>query len=260
MRIVSELFLQMRISGTSFQPKLPSSNLINMGVYVFNLRILNEALLEDHERKESSHDFGKDVLPRLVEKGARVYAFPYTGYWMDVGTVNSYWQAHMDQLLEKPPLDMNDRSWIIHTRTEERPPSWISKGAIVSNSMITDGCVIHSGAHIECSVLSPGVVVNQGAMVRESVLLTDTKVESNATIERTIIDKRVFIGENAHIGGYVQGLEPLITMIGKNSQVPAGYRIEPGAAIATDVIPTDYPGDLIRSNDYIQTKRLAYEV
>jgi glucose-1-phosphate adenylyltransferase len=249
-----------RVTSFLEKPEHPPSNIINMGVYVFNLEILNQSLLEDHARQESTHDFGKDILPRLVANGARIFAFPYTGYWMDVGTVSSYWQANMDQLTEKPPLDMNDRSWIVHTRTEERPPVWISKGAVVSNSMITDGCVIHPGAHIECSVLSPGVVVKQGSIVRESVLLTDTVIERGATIERTIIDKRVLIGENTRIGGYISGPEPTITMIGKNSQVPAVYKIEPGAAIATDVIPSDYPSDIIRSDDYIQTKRLAYEV
>jgi glucose-1-phosphate adenylyltransferase len=242
------------------KPDPPPSNLINMGVYVFNLGILNQSLLVDHARQESSHDFGKDVLPLLVAEGARVFAFPYTGYWMDVGTVSSYWQAHMDQLTERPPLDMNDRSWIVHTRTEERPPVWIANGAVVSNSMITDGCVIHPGAHIECSVLSPGVVIKEGAIVRESVLLTDSVVEKGASIERTIIDKRVHIGENTIIGGYTPGPEPLVAMIGKNSQVPDGYKIEPGAAIATDVIASDYPSEIIRGDDYIQTKRLAYEV
>jgi glucose-1-phosphate adenylyltransferase len=249
-----------RVTTFLEKPKDPPSNLINMGVYVFNLGILNQSLLEDHTRQESSHDFGKDILPRLVAKGARIFAFPYTGYWMDVGTVSSYWQAHMDQLSEKPPIDLNDRSWIVHTRTEERPPAWISKGAVVANSMITDGCVIHKGAHIECSVLSPGVIVEQGAIVRESVLLTDTIVGRGATIERTIIDKQVIIGENSEIGGYRLGPEPIITMIGKNSQVPDRHKVESGAVIATDVIPSDYPSDITRSDDYIQTKRLAYEV
>jgi len=249
-----------RVTSFLEKPENPPSNLINMGVYVFNLGVLNQSLLEDHARQESSHDFGKDILPRLVAEGARIFAFPYTGYWMDVGTVSSYWQAQMDQLSEKPPLDLNDRSWIIHTRTEERPPVWISNGAVISNSMLTDGCIIHSGAHIDNSVLSPGVIVNPGAIVRESVLLTDTVVDRGATIERTIIDKRVIIGGNSRIGGYSTEPEPTITMIGKNSQVPDGYKVEPGAVIATDVIPSDYPSDIIRCDDYIQTKRLAYEV
>lgn len=247
---------------TSFleKPDQPPSNLVNMGVYIFNLEILNKTLLEDHDRTDSSHDFGKDILPRLVDSGARVFAFPYSGYWMDVGTVGSYWQAHMDQLSEKSTLDMNDRSWIIHTRTEERPPVWFSRGSIVSNSMVTDGCIIHSGAHIESSVLSPGVVVKQGAIIRESVLLTDTVVENGASIERTIIDKRVHIGKNSIVGGYLPKVEPVVTMIGKNSCVPEDFTIEPGAEIATDVIPDDYPSNIIRSNNRIHTKRLAYEV
>ncbi len=104
------------------KPKNPSSDLINMGVYLFNRDLLDVVLWEDHQRENSSHDFGKDILPRLIESKARVFAFPYTGYWMDVGTINSYWQAHMDLLSPNPMLKLYDRSWIIHTRTEERPP------------------------------------------------------------------------------------------------------------------------------------------
>ena len=242
------------------KPQQPHANMANMGVYVFKTNILDEILLEDHDKSSSSHDFGKDIIPALIAKGARVNAYPYTGYWVDVGTVASYWQAHMDQLRDNPPFDLNDRSWIIHTRTEERPPMWIAKGARVETSMITDGCVIRSDVLVENSILSPGVCVNPGATIRESILLTDTVVESGAVIERAIIDKRVRIGANAHIGGIIQAPEPIITMIGKNSIVPTDFIIEPGAIIGTDVIESDYHANIIRSEDYIQTKRQAHEV
>ncbi len=249
-----------RITSFVEKPAEPPSDLVNMGVYLFNLPVLNQALLEDHHRTNSSHDFGKDILPSLIAAGARVFAYPYTGYWVDVGTVSSYWQAHMDQLAENPPFDLNDRSWIIHTRTEERPPVWVAKGAIIEDSMICDGCEIYPGARVERSILSPGVRVHAGAVVSQSVLLTDAVIESNATVVRTIIDKRVHVEEDARVGGVSDGEELLISMIGKNSVVPAGYVVEPGAVIATDVIASDYPSRIIRSDDYIQTKRLAYEV
>jgi glucose-1-phosphate adenylyltransferase len=192
---------------TSFveKPAEPLSNRVNMGVYLFNTDVLDRALWEDHQYKGSSHDFGKDILPRLVAKGEQVFGFPYTGYWVDVGTVNSYWQAHMDQLEDKPPFDLSNRSWIIHTRTEERPPVWIARGANVENSMICDGCEIAPGAHIERSVLSPGVRVQEGATIRESIILTDTTVEAGAAIERAIVDKRVRIGKNRRAGGDLHG-------------------------------------------------------
>ena len=117
-----------RVTSFVEKPAQPPSTLANMGVYLFNTDVLSAALLEDHEKPNSSHDFGKDILPGLIHAGERVFAYPYTGYWMDVGTALSYWQAHMDQLEDKPPFDLNDRSWIIHTRTEERPASLVGAG------------------------------------------------------------------------------------------------------------------------------------
>ena len=249
-----------RVTDFEEKPQQPKSDLVNMGVYLFNIELLDKILWEDRMQKESSHDFGKDILPRLVAEGSRVHAFPYSGYWVDVGTVDSYWKAHMDLLAEPAPIDLNDRSWVIHTRTEERPPVRISSGAQVSDSMITDGCVLSSDTIVERSVLSPGVRVMSGAVVRESVILTNAVIQPGAKVERSIIDKRVNIGENAVVGGIDLTGDPAITMIGKNSQLPEKLKVEPGAVIATDVIPSDLSSNLIRSGDYIQTKRLAYEV
>jgi glucose-1-phosphate adenylyltransferase len=247
---------------TSFveKPAQPPSTLANMGVYIFNLDVLDKLLWEDHQNEDSSHDFGKDILPAMIASGKRVFAYPYTGYWVDVGTISAYWQAHMDLLTDPPSIDLNDRSWIIHTRTEERPPVRIARGATIIDSMITDGCVISTGATIERSVLSPGVQVKSGVVIRDSVILTDAVVESGAVVERAIIDKRTLIQENARVGAMEPGPEPAIAMVGKNSIVPPGIVIEAGALIATDVIADDYPGTVIRKNAYIQTKRLPYEV
>ncbi len=242
------------------KPKHPPSNMINMGVYLFNLEVLDEALWEDHQRVDSTHDFGKDILPSLLSGGYRVYGFPYTGYWVDVGTIESYWQAHMDLLNTPPSIDLNDRSWVIHTRTEERPPVRLARGSIVCDSMIADGCVIEAGAYIERSVLSPGVKVMSGAKIRESIILTDTIIGENVSIYRSIIDKRVVIEENCLIGESTkEGLLSLCT-IGKNSHLPANTIVEAGAVIATDVVPSDFPSRCIQSGAYIQTNRKPYEV
>jgi glucose-1-phosphate adenylyltransferase len=249
-----------RVTSFVEKPMQPPSNLANMGVYLFNTDILNQYLLEDHSLPNSSHDFGKDILPKMVADGARVFAYPYSGYWMDVGTASSYWKAHMDHLDDKPPFDLNDRSWIIHTRTEERPPVWIARGAIIENSLICDGCEIAASARIIRSVLSPGVLVRPGAVIKESILLTDTQIDSEALVERAIIDKRVHIYSHARIGGSLDTAEPILTMIGKNSQVPPNFIVEPGAVIGTDVVESDYPATVVRGDDYILTKRLAHEV
>ena len=242
------------------KPERPPSNLVNMGVYLFNIELLDQVLWEDHSRHESSHDFGKDILPRLVAGGnTKVCAFPYSGYWVDVGTVESYWKAHMDLLTDPPVLDLNDRSWIIHTRTEEQPPVRIARDAKVVDSMITDGCILGSGALVERSILSPGVRLLPGAVVRESVILTDSEIGSGSIIERCIIDKQVRVEGNCQVGK-IEGKEVFrLTMVGKNSHLPANLIVQPGAVIATDVIPSDFRTNLIRHDEYIQTKRYPYE-
>ena len=144
----------LRVNFLRRKTQQPPSNLANMGVYLFKTDVLNHYLLEDHNLPNSSHDFGRDILPKMVADGARVFAYPYTGYWMDVGTASSYWKAHMDHLEDKPPFDLNDRSWIIHTRTEERPPVWIARGATIENSLICDGCEIDRNCqdHPQCAL------------------------------------------------------------------------------------------------------------
>lgn len=249
-----------RVTSFVEKPDNPPSSLANMGVYLFDTNVLNRILWEDHERPDSSHDFGKNIIPALIQQGEPVFAFPYTGYWVDVGTVDSYWKAHMDLLVEKPPIDLNDRSWIIHTRTEERPPVRILRGAEAMDSMITDGCVIYPGARVERSVLGPGVQVGAGAVIRESIVLTDCIIEENAVIEHCIIDKRVHIGNGAQIGKIVSADQPVITTVGKNSKITPGLIIEPGAIIGTDVFPDDFTSDIVRGDQYIETQRLAYEV
>lgn len=242
------------------KPKDPPSDLANMGVYLFNREVLDKALWEDHTRTDSSHDFGKDILPRLVAQGRRVFAYPYEDYWVDVGTIESYWQAHMDLLDEPPLLNLNDRSWIIHTRTEERPPVRIAHGASVKDSLICDGCIIGSGAIVEKSIISPGVTIAPGAIVRQSIVQTDTVIETGAIVERAILDKRVRLEKDVRIGRLSYEGANAIPMVGKNSILPAGLVVEPGAVIATDVIASDFIHKVVRSSEFIQTRRLPNEL
>jgi glucose-1-phosphate adenylyltransferase len=249
-----------RVKSFIEKPKNPHSDLINMGVYLFNRELLDRALWEDHLREDSTHDFGREILPSLVKSKHKVIAFPFTGYWMDVGTILSYWQAHMDMLAPNPRLKLYDRSWVIHTRTEERPPVRIPQNACVFASMISDGCYIQENAHIESSVLSPGVVVRPGAVVRESIILTDTIIESGAVIERAILDKRVHVEQNARVGGGIANPNIQLAVVGKNSLIPKGTIVEPGATISTDVVASDYPSLVIRCGEILETKRQPYEI
>ena len=231
-----------RVTQFVEKPAEPPGTLASMGVYVFSRRMLAQMLTDDAKRRDSTHDFGKDIIPRMVGSGLRVYAYPFQGYWVDVGTIEAYWQTQMDLLKHPPALDLNDRSWIVHTKSEERPPVRIQEGAVVKDSMITDGCVIAASARVEKSVLSPGVSVGQGAVIRSSVILTDTIIEAGARIERAVIDKIVRIGRNSRVGqsprdGRGLGDGPDITTVGKNAQIPAGIRIARGAVVAADATP-----------------------
>jgi glucose-1-phosphate adenylyltransferase len=217
------------------KPSKPPSNLANMGVYIFNYSALERLLTEDKINPESTHDFGKDIIPRMVREHMPIFAFPYGGYWIDVGTVEAYWEAHMDLLKEPPSLNLNDRTWVIHTQSEERPPVHVAAGATVRNSLLTNGTVIQDSAMVENSVISPGVVIGPNAVVRESVILTDAVIEANAVVERSIVDKYAVIREGAHVGDISQMGELGITTIGKNTRVPPGFRVGRGVILGTDL-------------------------
>lgn len=241
------------------KPSHPTSNQANMGVYLFNHKVLDEALWQDHLREDTSHDFGKDVIPRMISEGKRVYAYPYEGYWVDVGTIDSYWNAHMDLLEGNPPINLNDRNWVIHTRTEERPPVRVSQNSTIIDCLVSDGCIIEPGSFVKKSVLSPGVRVKSGARITNSIILTDTIVDCDAVVNNSVIDKHVNIGRGAKIG--VSSIENLIklTMIGKNSTLPPGLIVEAGAIIATDTIENDFPEEIVHEDDFVQTKRKPHE-
>ncbi len=231
-----------RVTQFLEKPKDPPDTLASMGIYVFGLSVLDKMLLEDFKRKDSSHDFGKDIIPRMIQSGMRVYAFPFGGYWIDVGTIDSYWRAHMDLLKHPPELDLNDRTWIIHTPSEERPPVLIQNGATVRDSLITDGSIIAPGAIVERSVLSPGVYVGPQAVVRESIILTDTSIEAGACVERAIVDKNVTVGHNARVGRILPDADDLgITTVGKSVRIPNKMIVGRGAMVGPDVWPEHFP-------------------
>ncbi len=224
-----------RVRSFLEKPDNPPDNLASMGVYVFNYDVLEKALREDQADSQSAKDFGRNILPNLIEEGKNVYAYPYGGYWIDVGTIDAYWEAHMDLLESPPSLNLNDRTWVIHTRSEERPPVRVDASASIRNSLITDGTIIAEGAVVERSVLSPGVYVGPGAVVRDSVILNDTYIEADARVERCIVDKIVVVGHNATVGRITDSPEPGITCIGKNTYVPPGFTVGRNCILGTDL-------------------------
>lgn len=224
-----------RITNFLEKPKNPPSNLASMGVYIFNYQVLEEMLQQESTAQNPNDDFGHHILPRMVKNNMKVFAYPYGGYWIDVGTVEAFWEAHMDLLASPPSLNLNDRTWIIHTLSEERPPVHINTGAQIRNSMITDGAVVSEGAIVERSILSPGVYVGPNAVIRESIVLTDAYIEAGAVVERCILDKIVVVGHNAHVGSIQEMGELGITCVGKNTHIPAGYTVGHSAILGTDL-------------------------
>jgi glucose-1-phosphate adenylyltransferase len=252
---------QQRVTQFVEKPADPPGTLASMGIYVFGRQMLAQVLTEDSKRRDSSHDIGRDIIPRMVTEGLRVFAYPFQGYWVDVGTVEAYWQTQMDLLKTPPPLDLNDRAWIVHTRSEERPPVSIANGAIVKDSMITDGCIVSAGARVVKSILSPGVYVGPNAVIRESVILTDSWIDAGARVERSIVDKAVRIGRKARVGKASPGEKPTeghgITTIGKNAEIPDGVTVRRGAVIHTDVTAEHFTTKAVRKRAAARRKEAS---
>ncbi|MCX7668577.1 MAG: sugar phosphate nucleotidyltransferase, partial [Anaerolineae bacterium] len=237
---------QHRVVNFVEKPKKSESTLASMGIYVFNPRFLLRRLNEDAADPASSHDFGKDIIPKMVERD-RVYAYPYSGYWVDVGTIAAYWETNLALLKEKPELDLYDPSWIIHTRSKERPPVKLGPAGHSRDSLLSNGCVIN-GTVIN-SVLSPGVWVEAGAVVRDSVIMNDTIIRSGAVVDRCVLDKEIEVGADAQIGvgddNTPNRLEPAnintgITIVGKRARIPAGAMIGRNCRIDPNTTPEDY--------------------
>ena len=227
--------------------------LANMGIYVFNADALIQALTTQ-DNGVARTDFGKHVIPSMVDTD-RVVAYPFSGYWVDVGTIDSYWRTSMELLDPTNTLNLYDPDWVLHTRSEERPPAKIGPGAMVNQSMVCNGCTVLGT--VERSVLSPGVYVAPGAIVRDSVIMTDTWIGPGSVIDKVIIDKQVIIGANAVVGYGDDLLTPNakqpdkvntgISVIGKNAHIPADCRIGRNVVVNADCREADFPTLDVRS-------------
>ncbi len=235
------------------KPKAPKSDLASMGVYVFSKRALRRWLTE------GLPDFGANVIPAMIDGGARVFGYRFEGYWQDVGTIQSYWEANMGLLADSPELDLYDRSWLIHTRSEERAPAHIGATAQVHRSLISHGCVV-DGTVVH-SVLSPGVRVEVGAVIRDSIVMFDTVVRKGAIIDRSILDKEVTVGPGAVIGegpddppnrAEPSRLNTGITVVGKRAIIPRGARIGRNVRIGGEVRATDFTSKAVRSGTSVE--------
>ena len=187
-----------RIVEFEEKPEHPKSNLASMGIYIFNWKLLRKTLLADMKNADSSHDFGKDIIPALLNDEKKLCAYKYKGYWKDVGTIDSLWEANMDLLDKNNALDLNDTAWKIYTEDVTALPQYIGADAVVDRAFITQGCVVNG--KVKNSVLFTGAKVAEGAQVIDSVLMPGAEVAEGAVVTRTLVADGVKIGKNAVVG------------------------------------------------------------
>jgi len=221
-----------QVTGFEYKPEEPRSDVVTTEVFVYRpgplLEMLDRLSEEAGEGEDSPlKDFGHALLPRFVEEG-RAAAFPLDGFWRDVGTIPSYWDAHRELLSPEPPLRLDDPAWPILTYGTQRQPARIQAGARVEDSLLSPGCTV--GGEVVRSVIGPGVRIAPGAVVRDAILFHDVIVEAGARVEGAILDEQVAVGRDARVGGRANGQE--LALLGRRVQVPKGRHVAPGAMIA----------------------------
>lgn len=218
------------------KPKKPKSNKASMGIYIFRADVLKKYLTEDDADEKSSNDFGKNIIPKMLADGKKMYAYLFEGYWKDVGTIKSLWEANMDLLGDNPDFNLYDKSWRIFYRHSAEPPQKLYAGSTVENSMITEGCKIRGT--VKNSVLSEGVIVEEGAVVENSVIMRGARVCSGAVVEYAIVDQNSVIGNGAHIGSE-NGSDGIAV-------IAEGLKIKPNAVIGRgEIIDDANAGDYV---------------
>ena len=215
---------------TEFQekPKHPTSTKASMGIYIFNKKVLEDYLIADENTPGSSNDFGKNIIPNMLNDGKKMFAYPFVGYWKDVGTIDSLWEANMDLLGEKPNFNIHDKNWRIFSRNYAEPPHFVGDDATVVNSMITEGCEIEGT--VENSVLANGVVVEKGAVVKDAVIMSGVVVKSGAQVIYSIIDSNTVISEGAVVGEDKSTAKG-IAIVGSDLTVAENVKIAAGAMV-----------------------------
>ncbi len=240
-----------RVVGFKEKPRRADSRLASMGIYLFDRDSLIKWLNEDASTPGTGHDFGKDILPRLVARGEPVFAYRFGDYWQDVGTLDSYYRTNLDFLADRPPLDLADPDWVIHTQSADRPPVRFARGGRVERSFVANGCRI--AGRVEHSMLFPGVTVEPGAVVRDSIVMHDTIVGREAVVDHAILDKEVRVGAGAVVGHGEAGvpnracpdhLSSGLLVVGKGTRLPEGLEVGRNARIGAGVVERDFAGNV----------------
>ena len=211
------------------KPKQPKSNLASMGIYIFTAEKLYKYLEEDEQKQDTHNDFGKDILPTMLAAGEKMQAYRFKGYWKDVGTINSLFEANMDLLGDEPQFDITDNDWQMHSRNPIAPPHYIGANGKLKNSIVSLGCVIDG--EVENSVLGNNIIIKKGAVVKDSVIFSGTVVESGATVRYSILDEGVTVKSGATIGAACKDEQKIAVVgrgyvVGEKQTVPAGEIVE----------------------------------
>ena len=244
-----------RIDDFEEKPAHPRSNLANMGIYIFNWPVLREALIEMKDIPEC--DFGKHIIPKIHADGRRLFCYEYNGYWKDVGTLGSYWEANMELIDIIPVFNLYEEFWRIYTKSDILPPQYVAANAVVSRSIIGEGAEIYG--EVYNSVIGPGVVIAEGAVVRDSIIMKNTVIGAGSQITKAIIAEDSEVGEHVVMG--VGEFAPsklsekiyafdLVT-VGERTYIPANVTIGKNVAISGVTTPEDYPDGKLESGDYI---------
>jgi len=240
------------------KPEHAKSTLASLGIYLFNWDYLRALLVDDAKDENSSHDFGKDIIPRILDENEDIYAFEYEGYWRDVGTLHSYWEANLELIQAIPQLNLYNDAWRFYTRTEEMPPAFFGPDAVTINSLISEGCEVHGV--VEKSILFQGIEVGKGAIIKDSILLTGAKVKEGAEITNSIIAEDTVIGKNVRmgVGEYADNEESRrvynspITIVGYNASIPDNAVIGKNCVIHSGVDESSVDNWEIESGRSIQ--------
>ena len=217
-----------RVTDFVEKPAAPPSNLASMGIYVFSWEKVRRYLEEDAADEKSSHDFGKDVIPAMLAADERLFAYRFEGYWRDVGTIESLWEANMDLLEESGEFDLSDDSWKIYSRNPNLPAARIGAGAVLDECMVAEGCEVEGQVHR--SLLFQGVSVGAGACVRDSIIMRGASIGAGAVVERAVIAEDVQVDEGAHVGERGATL----CVLGSGSRIACGARVEAGQSVEPD--------------------------
>lgn len=244
-----------KITEFEEKPEHPRGNLASMGIYIFNWRILKEALITMSE--QSNCDFGKHIIPYCYDKGDRMFAYEYNGYWKDVGTLSSYWEANMELINIIPVFNLYEEFWRIYTKSDTLPPQYISEYAKIERSIVSEGTDIYG--EVYNSVIGAGVTIEEGAVVRDSIIMQNTVIGKGTKVNKSIIAENVRIGHNVELGigdDSPSKLEPKIynsglVTIGENTVVPNNVKIGKNTAVSGITTAEDYPNGILGSGEYI---------